>query len=170
MQTGWIGTGQDEAIEAQEILARSLLPDLSDERRELEARRAAEAKAADRADEAAVRAFLGGGSTAGEVLARGEDPVDRDYRRRLTRARELLAREGLQDLLGGSSGVIDQNVGFLASRSALTKGDAVERAIAGRDRRAREQRESVGVEAIARARAARPPSWGERMRSFIAGD
>jgi hypothetical protein len=172
METGWIGTGSDEAMEAREILGRSLLPELSSERRELEERRAAETAAGDKADEAAFKAWAGGGHTTGEVLARAEDPADRAHRSRIAQARELLRDAGLGDLLPGGcgGGVMDPNTGFTpVAGPRMTRADAMERATAGRDRRARQAREAAGLEAIELARAVRPEGWAERMSRFVAG-
>jgi hypothetical protein len=175
MQTGWVGDLEEipAGRQAREILAEAMAPpSLGEERRAFEARRAAETKAADRADDLAFRAFIGVGHDAAEILARAEDPVDVAHRTRVHRARELLAREGLGDLLPGAVGgaILDANVGFVATQGMrVTRGEALERATIVRDRRERARRESAGLGAIQRARQARPVTWGERVASFIGG-
>jgi hypothetical protein len=173
VREGWIGTGDDEAMEAREILGRSLLPDLGDERRQLEQRRAAETAAGDREDESLFRAWTGCIRSEGDVLAGAADPVDRAHRSRVHRARELLAREGLSDLLpgGAGAGLMDPNVGFVpVAGPRMTRDEGMERATIARDRRERQAREAMGLDAIARSREARgADSWAARMSAFIAG-
>jgi len=173
VQTGWIGTGQDEAAGALDALTRALLepPGVAEIRAEQVARAEREKLAADREDAAVVRAFLGrGGVAPGEVPVAPDGP-DLEYRERYRKAQEILRSHGLQDLLPGAvgGGIFDANVGYLPSRSQVTADEALGRAMVARDRRERERRESAGVEAIARARQARPSSWGETMAGFMAG-
>jgi hypothetical protein len=174
MQTGWIGTGNDEAAVAQEVLARALteLPGLADQRADAAARRARETRIGDAADDHAFRAWLGGGSTQDAIL--GREPADLGHRGRVRRARELLRAEGLDDLLAGEGAgraILDANVGYIPARPepgadpalgrarALDAWERGERLRAAADAeavsRARVLRERLSTGAIARAQKAR---------------
>lgn len=167
MQTGWLGGGPLEELPAGRM-AREILsaPETLEEvRRAQNAERFAGDEHAQRVDDmeqaARLAAMRGEGHTsAGQVLARAADGLadERITLDRRRQAREILAQHGLADVVEGSfSAVIDANLGFLPVRRS--GGRSMEAMMADvqerKDAAAREERESVGLAAVSRARSLR---------------